>query len=114
MLGTSDVFQELCRDPHAEVLKVAVDSDWVARNRLVSVDGHSEVGAVVVVEGRKWRSGCRVQKNQEIDGRDGNYFERFRFFWNYLAVSNSIFVVAEIFSFRRFEFLVCSGFNHML
>ena len=32
--------------------------------------------------------------------------------WNDLADSNSIFVVAEFFS-KRFEFLVCSHFNHM-
>ena len=33
-------------------------------------------------------------------------------FWNYLADSNSIFVVAK-FVLERFEFLVCSNFNHM-
>ena len=32
-------------------------------------------------------------------------------FWNYLADSNSIFGVVDF--FLRFEFLVCSGFNHM-
>ena len=36
----------------------------------------------------------------------GNQFERFRSFWNQLADSNSIFVIAEFF-FERFEFLVC-------
>ena len=33
-------------------------------------------------------------------------------FWNFLADSNSIFVIA-IFLFERFELLVCSMFNHM-
>ena len=42
----------------------------------------------------------------------GNQFERFRGCWNQLADSNSIFVAAEII-FERFEFLVCSKFNHM-
>ena len=28
LLGTSEVNQELCPGPHAEVLKVPVDSDW--------------------------------------------------------------------------------------
>ena len=40
-----------------------------------------------------------------------NKFERFRFFLNKLADSNSNFVAAEFF-FERFEFLVCSKFNH--
>ena len=38
-------------------------------------------------------------------------FERFRRFWCCLADSNSIFVAAEFF-FDRFEFWVCSKFNH--
>ena len=33
-------------------------------------------------------------------------------FWNYLADSNSNIVVAKIIFFERFEFLVCSKFNH--
>ena len=42
-----------------------------------------------------------------------NQFERFRGgFWNQLADSNSIFFVAKIIFFERFEFLVCSKFNH--
>ena len=41
-----------------------------------------------------------------------NQFERFRGFWNYFADSNSNFVVATIVCFERFEFLVCSKFNH--
>ena len=28
LLGTSDVYQEFCSDPHAEILQVLVDSDW--------------------------------------------------------------------------------------
>ena len=36
----------------------------------------------------------------------------FGWFWNLLADSNSIFVVAEMNFFERFEFLVCSKFNH--
>ena len=28
LLGTSEVYQELCPDPHAETLQVPVDSDW--------------------------------------------------------------------------------------
>ena len=28
LLGTSDVYQELCPDPHAEILQVPVESDW--------------------------------------------------------------------------------------
>ena len=28
LLGTSDVYQEFCPDPHAEMLQVPVDSDW--------------------------------------------------------------------------------------
>ena len=28
LLGTSEVYQELCPDPHAEMLQVPVDSDW--------------------------------------------------------------------------------------
>ena len=28
LFGTSEVYQELCPDPHADTLKVPVDSDW--------------------------------------------------------------------------------------
>ena len=33
-------------------------------------------------------------------------------FWNELGDSNSNFVVAKIIFFERFDFLVCSKFNH--
>ena len=34
-LGTSEVYQELCPDPHAETLQVPVDSDWADNRKLV-------------------------------------------------------------------------------
>ena len=41
---------------------------------------------------------------------DSNDFDRFR---NYLAVSNSIFFVADFFLKKTFRFFVCLEFNHI-
>ena len=52
-------------------------------------------------EATQGKSTIRVQTNSNDFGS----------FWNQLADSNSVFFVAKIF-FERFEFLVCSKFNH--
>ena len=41
MLGTGQVYQELCLDPHAETYKVSVDSDWAddKETRQISSEG---------------------------------------------------------------------------
>ena len=52
-----------------------------------------------------WRKGRRTTIPAETNSND------FLGFWNQLADSNSIFVAVENF-FERFDFLVCSKFNH--
>ena len=51
---------------------------------------------------------CRLRRNTMRDETNSNDFGGF---WNELADSNSTFVAAKNF-FERFEFLVCSKFNH--
>ena len=50
LLGTSDVYQEICPDPQAEILQVPVDSDWAETRKFVRA----------VVEGAVLFHGCAV------------------------------------------------------
>ena len=62
-LGTSEVYQELCPDPHAETLQVPVDSDWVDdRKTRQSCSGGAVFFHGCAVLARKGRELFRAQK----------------------------------------------------
>ena len=62
LLGTSEVYQELCPDTHAETLQVPVDSDWADDRKT----RQSCSGGAVLFHGCAVLTWARTQKRREL------------------------------------------------
>ena len=70
LLGTSEVYQELCPDPHAETLQVPVDSDW-ADDRETR---QSCSGGAVLFHGCAVLTWARTQKTRALSSAEAELY----------------------------------------
>ena len=66
LLGTSEVYQELCPDPHAETLQVPVDSDWADDRKT----RQSCSGGAVLFHGCAVLTWARTQKTRALSSAE--------------------------------------------
>ena len=70
LLGTSEVYQELCPDPHAEMLQVPVDSDWADDRKT----RQSCSGGAVLFHGCAVLTWARTQKTRALSSEEAELF----------------------------------------
>ena len=66
LFGTSDVYQELCPDPHAQILQVLVDSDWADDKET----RQSCSGGAVLSHGCAVLTWARTQKTRSLSSAE--------------------------------------------
>ena len=71
LLGTSEVYQELCPDPHAETLQVPVDSDWADDRKT----RQSCSGGAVLFHGCAVLTWARTQKTRALSSAEAELVE---------------------------------------
>ena len=69
-LGTGEVYQELCPDPHAETLEVPVHSDWADDKETRQNCG----GGAVLFHGRAVLTWARTQKTRALPGAEAELY----------------------------------------
>ena len=70
LLGTSEVYQELCPDPHAETLQVPVDSDWADDRKT----RQSCSGGAVLFHGCAVLTWTRTQKTRALSSAEAELY----------------------------------------
>ena len=70
LLGTSEVYQELCPDPHAETLQVPVDSDWADDRKT----RQSCSGGAVLFHGCAVLTWARTQKTRALSSAEAELY----------------------------------------
>ena len=70
LLGTSEVYQELCPDPHAETLQVPVDSDWAGDRKT----RQSCSGGAVLFHGCAVLTWARTQKTRALSSAEAELY----------------------------------------
>ena len=70
LLGTSDVYQEFCPDPHAEILQVPVDSDWADDK----TTRQSCSGGAVLFHGCAVLAWARTQKTRALSSAEAELY----------------------------------------
>ena len=71
LLGTTEVYQELCPDPHAETLQVPVDSDWADDRKT----RQSCSGGAVLFHGCAVLTWARTQKTRALSSAEAELVE---------------------------------------
>ena len=70
LLGTSEVYQELCPDPHPETLQVPVDSDWADDRKT----RQSCSGGAVLFHGCAVLTWARTQKTRALSSAEAELY----------------------------------------
>ena len=71
LLGTSEVYQEFCPDPHAETVQVPVDSDWADDRKT----RQSCSGGAVLFHGCAVLTWARTQKTRALSSAEAELYD---------------------------------------
>ena len=70
LLGTCEVFQDLCPDPHAETLQVPVDSDWADDKKT----SQKCSGGAILFRGCAVHTWARTQKTRALSSVEAELY----------------------------------------